>query len=855
MPTRIPTSMNWCLSLCCLRAPSGAPADTPPAEAPLHPVADGAGHAARLAPERSIRTRLFGPLPGTRAGSSMELHEQGSAAGAVGPAQEPASESRSRSAVETSPGGTRSETHGEPVELPTQPDVGRKPRPLPLVLHASRSPSSGASEEPSASSKKPNSALTRVTENAESLSSPRSGRVGTGSGTPSPVFARTNTSPVVIIQEPEGAHDSRGSPASPSGQTPAPVFTTPGASMGARRRLTSLHSYMHAARVYGGRTAAADQVFPGGLLGRSESREFILPEAWLSRGNSSSSSHVSIRSVRLPPTYFGGGSISGGSSGTGPLLPVAYAQSTGSRARSDIMPLEPVAYAAHEAPDSESGSQDANVETLPKFAFWKENTGAPLASEDASAAAVGGLPSKIFTQDWGFERDTPIPYTPITPRSPGTGFQHGPVPMSARLQPFRTQAGLPPASPAGMAPRLVPRYGHVIGSGAYAAVYHVASRDREVDAEFMQRQMALADERGPEFMQEMMTLLETEGAGAALARIGEEMPGDGRRMRDTAVKVFQPQYEKAALHEIRVQEEIRQKLRDPHPNIVHYLGEVEKSHERGVERHIVMEWIGGPTLHKLIQSTTMKAEEREILAKAVSRNLFGGLAAFERIGYVHNDIKPDNLMFDPDTRQFKIADLNNATPEGSNLGGAGHPLYVAPERIGTVGRKHPALEEGTEADADPGPSSVSERAQPASIKSDSYSAGQIIHQIMEGRIHLPGEEPASQQEHDLLVRAMWVLGNAKHMDVVYGDASQVDDQKTASGYYDFINRAMHPDREQRWTPEQLLSHRFLTENFPEERQLNTVIDKLLGQLQEASDAGTDSSADASTNKGKEVPRR
>jgi hypothetical protein len=125
---------------------------------------------------------------------------------------------------------------------------------------------------------------------------------------------------------------------------------------------------------------------------------------------------------------------------------------------------------------------------------------------------------------------------------------------------------------------------------------------------------------------------------------------------------------------------------------------------------------------------------------------------------------------------------------------------------------------------------------------------------MEGRIHLPGEEPASQQEHDLLVRAMWVLGNAKHMDVVYGDASQVDDQKTASGYYDFINCAMHPDREQRWTPEQLLSHRFLTENFPEERQLNTVIDKLLGQLQEASDAGIDSSADASTNKGKEVPR-
>jgi Tol biopolymer transport system component len=197
---------------------------------------------------------------------------------------------------------------------------------------------------------------------------------------------------------------------------------------------------------------------------------------------------------------------------------------------------------------------------------------------------------------------------------------------------------------------------------------------------------------------------------------------DSRLDRIVAIKVLPTSYSADADRLQRFVQEARAAAALNHPNI---LSIFDIGEERGAP-YIVSELLEGQTMRERIRNGPLSSRKAIDYALQVAR----GLAAAHEKGIVHRDLKPENLFLTNDER-VKILDFGLAKltrPE--NDAGAEAPtvqVNTEPGQImGTVGYMSPEQVRG----------------KPADHRSDIFSFGSILYEMLSGQRAFQGETPA-----------------------------------------------------------------------------------------------------------------
>lgn len=136
------------------------------------------------------------------------------------------------------------------------------------------------------------------------------------------------------------------------------------------------------------------------------------------------------------------------------------------------------------------------------------------------------------------------------------------------------------------------------------------------------------------------------------------------------------------------------------------LGKVYEVGEEGRFAYLVMELIGGRTLAEVIDGDGPMAEDQVI---AIASDVASALEAAHRVGVVHRDVAPRNVVIRDDGNAFLI-DFGLATPTGTRQPDdsvVGTVLYSAPEQTGMIRR-------------------------PVDRRSDLYSLGAVMFECLTG---------------------------------------------------------------------------------------------------------------------------
>jgi serine/threonine-protein kinase len=175
---------------------------------------------------------------------------------------------------------------------------------------------------------------------------------------------------------------------------------------------------------------------------------------------------------------------------------------------------------------------------------------------------------------------------------------------------------------------------------------------------------------------------------------------DLRLEQPVALKLLFPWRHQRSEQSENLLDEVRFARRVSHANVcrVYDVGESDQ------QLFLVMEYIEGKTLKELLALGALASEQ----ALAVSIQICRGLAAIHEQGLLHRDLKPANVMIGVDG-QVRLTDFGLAvsTVEAASRGArlAGTPAYMAPELL--FGK--------------------------ASIGSDLYALGMVLHEIFTGR--------------------------------------------------------------------------------------------------------------------------
>jgi serine/threonine-protein kinase len=204
-------------------------------------------------------------------------------------------------------------------------------------------------------------------------------------------------------------------------------------------------------------------------------------------------------------------------------------------------------------------------------------------------------------------------------------------------------------------------------------------------------------------------ILEKVGAGG----MGEVYRAEDLHLRrDVAIKVLPVGVlaDDHARKRFRKEAEALSKLNHPNIQTVH-----DFSTEDGID-FLVSEYVPGITLSEKLAAKGLPL--REVLR--FGQQMAEGLAAAHEQGIVHRDVKPSNLRITPDGRlkilDFGVAKLGCDRLAAQTLtetqGITGTPLYMAPEQ---------------------------KLGEPVDARSDIYSAGLVLREMVMGKPPKPGE--------------------------------------------------------------------------------------------------------------------
>ncbi|MEV5973569.1 Stk1 family PASTA domain-containing Ser/Thr kinase [Streptomyces sp. NPDC051921] len=222
---------------------------------------------------------------------------------------------------------------------------------------------------------------------------------------------------------------------------------------------------------------------------------------------------------------------------------------------------------------------------------------------------------------------------------------------------------------------------------------------------------------------------------------------DTRLDRELALKVMHPDLATDAAFVERFMREAKSVARLAHPNVV---GVFDQGAD-GAYVYLAMEYVAGCTLRDVLRE---RGALRPRAALDILEPVLAALGAAHRAGFVHRDMKPENVLIGDDGR-VKVADFGLVRAVGSATDTTGAVLgtvsYLAPEQI----------EHGT-----------------ADTRADVYACGVVLYEMLTGAKPHSGDTPAQVlYQHlntDVPAPSGAVPGLARELDELVASATARD---------------------------------------------------------------------------------
>jgi len=236
---------------------------------------------------------------------------------------------------------------------------------------------------------------------------------------------------------------------------------------------------------------------------------------------------------------------------------------------------------------------------------------------------------------------------------------------------------------------------------------------------------------------------------------------DKKVQEEIALKLLNPDVASDEKTIERFRNELRLARKIVHKNVcrMYDLNEAEEKY------FITMEYVSGENLKRFIKMAGHLSADKSI---SIAKQICEGLAEAHRLGVIHRDLKPQNIMVDREGNarimDFGVARSIKAEGITGPKGVVGTPEYMSPEQV-----------DGKKADQ----------------RSDVYALGVILYEMVTGRPPFKGSSSLSTA--------------IKHKTESPPDPREID-QKIPEVLSKVILRCMEKDREQRYQDsEELLS--------------------------------------------------